>query len=191
MSIPKIDRRIIKTRLTLQSSLVHLSIEKGFDNVTVQTIIDHAGVSRSTFYAHYTDKSDLLVASIQNLKASLVHQWKQDIEAGQVKGELRFVLNLLLHIGDSRHVWRGLSRGESARIIDREFRLMLAEMTRRDLGLGRSAKSCDEAVVACVVGSLMALIEAWMEDRVQGTAAEVSSMFEKLTIRGVNAVLVP
>ena len=58
----KMDRRILRTRDTLGEALVGLIREKPFDEITVQEILDRAGVERSTFYTHYRDKDDLFRA---------------------------------------------------------------------------------------------------------------------------------
>jgi AcrR family transcriptional regulator len=48
-----IDRRIQKTKKILSEALIALILEKGYEQVTVQDIIDKANVGRSTFYCHY------------------------------------------------------------------------------------------------------------------------------------------
>jgi AcrR family transcriptional regulator len=50
------DRRILRTRRSLLDALVGLILEKGYEAVTVQDVIDRADVGRSTFYAHFHDK---------------------------------------------------------------------------------------------------------------------------------------
>jgi AcrR family transcriptional regulator len=55
------DRRTAKTIAALRTALIELIIEKHYDSITVQDIIDRANVGRSTFYSHFRDKEDLLV----------------------------------------------------------------------------------------------------------------------------------
>ena len=50
---------------------MELTLERGYDRVTVQDILDKADVGRSTFYAHYRDKDDLLVSEFEALHPSL------------------------------------------------------------------------------------------------------------------------
>src|SRR5688572_8493663 len=56
------DRRSLRTRRLLGHALIELMQEKRYDKITVQDIIDRADVGRSTFYAHYLDKEDLLTS---------------------------------------------------------------------------------------------------------------------------------
>lgn len=40
--------------------MMELTVQRGFDSVTVKAIREHAMVNRATFYRHYVDKYDLL-----------------------------------------------------------------------------------------------------------------------------------
>ncbi len=46
---------------------MELILEKGYDAVTVTDIIARADVGRSTFYAHFTDKQDVLFSNLDQL----------------------------------------------------------------------------------------------------------------------------
>src|SRR3954466_4722486 len=63
----KEDRRSRRTRQLLGDALVELMLEKHFESITVQDILDRADVGRSTFYAHYTDKESLLLSQIEHI----------------------------------------------------------------------------------------------------------------------------
>lgn len=54
------DKRIIKTRRAIKSVFIELMSEIGFAKINVQRIVERAEINRSTFYAHYADKYDLL-----------------------------------------------------------------------------------------------------------------------------------
>jgi AcrR family transcriptional regulator len=64
-----LDRRVQRTRQLLQNALSELILEKGYEKVTVQDVIDRANVGRSTFYAHFEDKEQLLLSGFEPLRA--------------------------------------------------------------------------------------------------------------------------
>lgn len=54
------DLRVIRTRKNLHEALKALLQHQKLEHITVNDIAKKAMVNRSTFYAHYTDKYDLL-----------------------------------------------------------------------------------------------------------------------------------
>ena len=65
------DRRVQRTRKLLQDALIALVLEKGYEAVTIQDIIDRANVGRSTFYAHFLDKQHLFLSGFEQLRQEL------------------------------------------------------------------------------------------------------------------------
>ena len=61
------DRRVRHTRTALHDALASLVHEKPYDRIVVREIIDRADVGRSTFYAHYRDKDELLEHGIREM----------------------------------------------------------------------------------------------------------------------------
>lgn len=68
----KCDLRVIKTKNLIYSTLIDLMKEKTFEEIRVSDICNRALINRSTFYAHYEDKYELLVDFINNLKEEFV-----------------------------------------------------------------------------------------------------------------------
>jgi len=61
----KIDRRIIRTKKSLQKSILRLLKENSYNSLSIQEISDEANVNRVTFYLHYSSKDDLLVEALE------------------------------------------------------------------------------------------------------------------------------
>ena len=64
----KVDRRIKRTQKLLQEALIALTIEKGYDAVTIHEITDRANVGYTTFFRHYPDKEALLAGVLNLMK---------------------------------------------------------------------------------------------------------------------------
>lgn len=63
--------RQTKTESKLQQALIELLPSKGLSGITVSDICRTAGINRGTFYAHYTDKFDLVEKQIQMISDDL------------------------------------------------------------------------------------------------------------------------
>ena len=69
--VRKPDSRAVHTRDRLGDALIALLLAKPFDDITVQEVLDRAGVSRSTFYEHYRDKNDLFLSDVDEFFAAM------------------------------------------------------------------------------------------------------------------------
>ena len=67
----KKDLRIVKTEQALFNALTKLIKDKSFEEIKVADICNEALINRTTFYAHYSDKYELLLALIKDLKNNL------------------------------------------------------------------------------------------------------------------------
>src|SRR4030095_3323460 len=103
-----LDRRIQRTRDLLHQALISLMIEKGYEVITVQDIIDRANVGRSTFYAHYVGKQDLLLSGLKNLsKHMLAHQRAALAKEGSFREKgFGFSLAFFEHVHSHRDVYQ-------------------------------------------------------------------------------------
>lgn len=62
------DRRVKRTHRLLQDALIGLTLEKGFEAITIREITDRADVGYATFFRHYSDKEALLADVLEAMK---------------------------------------------------------------------------------------------------------------------------
>lgn len=62
------DRRIKRTHKLLQEALVILTLEKGYESVTIRELTERADVGYATFFRHYADKDALLADVLEAMK---------------------------------------------------------------------------------------------------------------------------
>ena len=74
MKTDKHDRRSERTRRLLGEALIALMLERPYAGLTVGEILERADIGRSTFYAHYWDKDDLLTSEIERMLDALTQQ---------------------------------------------------------------------------------------------------------------------
>ena len=73
------DKRQIKTRISLYHAFGECLKEKDYAEISVEDILHQSGVSRSTFYAHFKGKDDLLESISRNIFAHVFsHSLKQE-----------------------------------------------------------------------------------------------------------------
>lgn len=105
----KIDRRILRTRKILLEALMGLICERGYEAVSVKEITDKANVGRSTFYAHFENKEQLLFSGHNNLTLKL-NKYAQSISA---QDTFRLFEMLFHHVKSHRKLAKAmLGRGE-------------------------------------------------------------------------------
>ncbi len=121
LQVPKsVDRRVRKTRRALSRALIELVLEKGYEDVSVQDILDRADVGRSTFYAHFESKEMLLVNGPRNLGIKMF-----ELPGDNQPGELAIssaVAGLFAHVGENIDLARALLRAKGGSVIMDSFR---------------------------------------------------------------------
>ena len=100
-----IDRRIQKTRQLLKDALISLILEKGFESVTIQEILDKANVGRSTFYMHFENKYELLHSCFEEFHEMFE---KHDPGASANIDGSSFILTLFQLVGKNQRLCKAL-----------------------------------------------------------------------------------
>ncbi|MCB9078807.1 MAG: TetR/AcrR family transcriptional regulator [Anaerolineaceae bacterium] len=196
MSHNRVDRRVQRTRQLLHNALLALIAEQGYETITVQNIIDRANVGRSTFYAHYQDKEDLLVSELDDLIYSL--SW--DVETLPVtdgeKESHRYTLSTLAlfrHTQEHFSLYKAMVGGQG---IDVVFKTTHTHFCRsiqaqiEQLVPDGGTPSVPPAIMAqYLAGALLTLLTWWLDNHMPYPPEQMDATFQALAMPGVWAVL--
>jgi AcrR family transcriptional regulator len=182
----KEDRRVRRTRDRLGDALVELLLQTPFDDITVQDVLDRAGVSRSTFYSHYRDKNDLFLSDADDFFEGMATALSR---CGDKSERVAPVRELFAHIAEVRPFYNALV--ESGRIRDvmelgqehfaRGIERRLAEMPQ-GRGIPVNKRS---AIAHGSAGSLIALLFWWVQHGMSASPEEMDKLFHKLIWAGI------
>ena len=193
----KPERRIRHTRETLGDALVKLMHEKPFEEITVQHILDRAGVSRSTFYTHFSDKNDLFLSDAEEffeMAAFALSRRKDNSrriapvrEMFTHLAEWRPFFDAMVAAGKIQDVME-IGQGCFARGIDQRLKELAAAKTN---GTGPApstqamVRPTSTAVAQMLAGALTSLMTWWIHSDKTFSPAQMDDLYHDMAWAGI------
>jgi AcrR family transcriptional regulator len=176
------DKRVRRTQQALRSALLELMVERGYEQLSVQDILDRAAVGRATFYAHYRSKEELLVRSMDGLRQHLLEHSKSRMQHDG-HAPLGFTLAFFRHVDSYRPLWRAIVGRESGFIVERRMRRLLLDVVRMDTrAVSRKSDRVADLTAHYLVGAIMSVMTWWLDSNVRLTPEQVDRLFRKLAL---------
>ncbi len=186
-----LDRRIQRTRRLLQNALLELILEKGYDAITVQDIIDRADMGRSTFYAHFEDKENLLLSEFEDMR----EQFDRHLTNQPIPEESPWGLTLLMfqHAQSQHRLYKALIGKQGGNTMISHINTYLSSLILEHLKLHLSKKKQKviplEILAHYLVSSFMALMIWWLDHDMPYPPEQMNNMFEQLMRFGVESII--
>lgn len=184
MNENKPDRRVIKTRQNLFDALSSLMNEKRYSKITIQDIIDRANVGRSTFYAHFETKDDLLFARTEEYLYLLNNYVIGLFEQSGKEGQSISMEELFKHIQENKKVISSLFNSES---VDMFFNQVQNYWNKSIISYLEKQKKKEipggvpiEILANHITNTLIGLLKWWILSKMTYTAKEMDSYFLQL-----------
>ena len=213
-----LDRRVQKTRKLLQDALIELVAEKSYESASIREILERANVGRSTFYAHFQDKDQLLHSILDRLNELFVQHEKQFLDPTKNFGnadimnlsrEFSLTLSLFQFIGQNHRFFKAMlgNRGYgifAKPVYDYVFAHVHGIFTRplhddafahmhesfKILKSHEKYGSLESEIAAhYFVSALMGILVWWVEKDMPCTAEEIDRLFRQLAIPSFGQVL--
>lgn len=150
-----LNRRSEQTRTELMSAFSGLVFAKGFDKVSVKEIIESAGIARSTFYEHFSNKEDVLRACMTRFFAIVA----DCVSTDEMPANLLTVLD---HLGSNRRLTDAIFSGHARMVLARNQADLVEQRLRATSPLLRLPHRLAAIQIA---DAQLGLVESWMRGR--------------------------
>jgi len=177
------DRRQRKSRDAIFSAFNQLLTQKKYTNITVQDIIDEANVGRTTFYAHFPTKDNLL----REMCTDIFDHVSQGIDVDPSHNYSIFdddpsdiISHILYHLTSNHKQIIGVLSCESSELFWRFFKEYLNEIISGWI-LSRHSFIDSEVpldfIVDHVSGSFINMVQWWIKNNLKQTPEELTQYF--------------
>lgn len=121
------DKRIIKTKQELHHALKTLLNKMDYSEINIQTLLDEAKISRSTFYSHYKNKDDVLLSIVNDIfdhvfSHSLNVEETHDFSKNSILEFSHLITHILYHLHDEKEMIQAIINNSSSLIFFEEMR---------------------------------------------------------------------
>jgi AcrR family transcriptional regulator len=176
------DRRVRRTKQLLGTALLSLIVEKSYDKITVQDLIDRADVGRSTFYAHYETKDDLLIAGLDHLTADIeAHLADDPSDAAAILPSL----GVFRHVAEHHSLFKPLIGTRGIDLVHQAAFDAFTQRARsaidRRAEAGEQTEIPPDARAAFAAGSLMAILAWWLDNNMPYPPEQMADIYRQMT----------
>lgn len=178
------DRRRLKTRDAIFEAFGNLLAKKTFSQITVQDIIDRANIGRTTFYAHFETKDQLLKELCMDmfthvfsdsLSSEDTHDFSKD-----ANNPYAIISHILYHLLDNKRNILGILTFESGELFYGFFKQFLNESTSRHLLGGKRLKEHGipaDFLINHISSSFVGMVQWWLDNKLEQTPGQLSNYF--------------
>ncbi|HAP76361.1 MAG TPA: TetR/AcrR family transcriptional regulator [Acidimicrobiaceae bacterium] len=166
IELVRTDPRVRRTHRALHDAMVALCLLDGFRSVTVDQLVEHAGVTRATFYTHFRDKEHLLLALAEQVVGDVLDRFQQ--ADGGDRLQLLFE-DAEAHPDRLRVVLRGEGDGVALRRFVDAVAAVVAEVDVDALAAGMPPLVADPELAArAFAGQVVEVLRWWVDAGADG-----------------------
>lgn len=176
------DRQQQKTRNAIFSAFNGLLSKKRYDKITVQEIIDKANVGRTTFYAHFSTKDDLLremCTTLFNhvfsdvLEVEKTHDFSMSLDRTDT-----MITHMLYHLRDNKKNILGVMSCESGELFLQFFKQYLNSVLAKKMMPVACLHLPEDFIINHISGSFINMVQWWIKGRMKQSPEDLAEYFK-------------
>lgn len=179
------DLRVKRTQNLLAKALIALTLEKGYEAVTIRDVTERADIGYATFFRHYRDKDALLLDVLDVVLDELMALLRPSAPGADpaLDGTLIF-----RYVGAHSEVCRVLLGSRGSAELARRMRAAGTRGVLKDNHPLPGSLVPMEVAAHHLVASTIALISWWLEQNMPFPPARMGIIYSELIVRPTSAV---
>ncbi|GER91030.1 TetR family transcriptional regulator [Dictyobacter vulcani] len=173
------DRRVRRTQHSLAKALIALTLEKGYDAVTIREITERADIGYATFFRHYRDKDGLLKDVLDVVLTEFIDLLRNP--DATTTGPLLF-----RYVEQNHEVVRVLLNSNHLR---QQLISTATQSTIQEYNKYPQSKIPVEIAAHHVVAASISLIDWWLEHQMPYPAEQMGIIYEELIVNATNGIM--
>lgn len=178
------DPRVRRTRRLLRNALVSLILEKDFASISIREITERAEVAYITFFRHYESLEQLLIEVLEEGLGELmtrIEALAKQTDTSNLETEGRLIFE---YIGQKADLFRILFKSQSVTRVRKKVVRNIATIFQKScLPLAQAGNPTTTAMLSShIATSLLALIEWWLDNKMNPTPAQMGKVYKNLII---------
>ena len=178
----KDDLRVIKTKKILYETLIELMKTKTFEEIKVSDICTKALINRSTFYAHYEDKYELLLEFINSLKEEFINELSKNKNILNTREYYLEMIRVFLdHIENKKDIYNAIMiNNRNSIMMDILSSVANNEVIKKMESSNISTKVPANIIAKFYLGGVLNLGIEWLRDTNKNSKEEIIKYLEIL-----------
>lgn len=176
----KVDRRVQRTHELLGNALVALTLEKGFDAVTIRDITERANVGYVTFFRHFDDKNALFLKMLEDVAQGMGIPFDDGFHCPLTEDIAQLWFK---HIQENADFLRAVLDASALRKHWREGLAKIMRTSLKDrLSDTASSRLSLELAANHLASSFLNFMEWWLDHQTSYSVEEVAKIYHQLVV---------
>ena len=184
------DKRKEKTINAINNAFAKIIKEKDYDDITIQDLLEEASISRSTFYAHFKTKDELLLSISNHIFEHVFSKTLQEEKTHDFSKDLIFnyrhlIEHIFYHVKDERELFEGILSNKVNALFLMEFRNQISKFVSSYFANYPMINSLIplELRKSLAIEEFIVVLKYWVQNNFQETPEEIADFYIKSAIK--------
>lgn len=178
------QKKLSATTDKIYNALADVLLQKDYNDIRIQDVLDASGVARSTFYAHYKTKEDLLKSICTTIfghvfSHTLQEEQSHDFSKSSIFDYKHFITHIFYHLHDEKKLVHAILLSQSRDVFLNYLRGELKEFAtacvENNFVAGKNLPK--ELKINSVIENLILIVSYWNDTDFSQTPEKLTEYF--------------